>query len=122
MIIAIVGGRDRILTDQDILQALPCPLSMVSCIVSGAAKGVDTCAASFARLNNIQLIEFKPNYKKYGRKAPLIRNTKLVQISSHVLAFPGSGSGTRHSISQAKKYNIPCSVFPLQNKNQIAIF
>ena len=36
-------------------------------IVSGGAKGVDTCAKSYAHKHGITYVELAPNWKKYGK-------------------------------------------------------
>jgi len=43
-------------------------------IVSSGAKGVDTFAQWFTLENGFALTEFLPDYDKYGRRAPLMRN------------------------------------------------
>ena len=40
-------------------------------IVSGGAKGADTYAREFAKKKGLKLIEYFPNYEKYGKGAPL---------------------------------------------------
>ena len=39
-------------------------------IVSGGARGVDTCAREYAQAHGIKLTEFLPDYERYGRGAP----------------------------------------------------
>lgn len=73
-------------------------------IVSGGAKGIDTCAAEFARANNIKLTEFLPDYKRFGRGAPLKRNITIIEYADTVLAFwDGKSKGTAFVIDNAKK-------------------
>lgn len=73
-------------------------------IVSGGAKGIDTCAANFARANNIKLTEFLPDYKRFGRGAPLKRNITIIEYADTVLAFwDGKSKGTAFVIDSAKK-------------------
>ena len=80
-------------------------------IVSGGAKGVDTIAREFAKANSITLVEFLPEYKKYGRGAPLVRNKEIVNYSDKVLVFwDGKSRGTKFVIEYAEKVNTPCEV------------
>ena len=73
-------------------------------IISGGAIGVDTLARQFAEQNNIPIIEFLPEYPKYGRKAPLMRNIQIVENCDFVIAFwDGKSSGTKFTIDYAKK-------------------
>lgn len=81
-------------------------------IVSGGAVGVDTSAKEYARSNNLKLTEFLPEYEKYGRKAPLKRNIKIIEYADTVLAFwDGKSHGTAFVIRNCKSMNVPVTVF-----------
>ena len=56
-------------------------------IVSGGARGADSLAARFARERGLELQEFLPDYKKYGRGAPLVRNKLIVDAADMVVSF-----------------------------------
>lgn len=76
----------------------------IDLIVSGGAKGADTLAKKYAALNHIPLMEFLPDYERYGRGAPLQRNTLIVQNADWVLAFvTASSKGTWDTIRKAQK-------------------
>lgn len=66
MKIAVIGSRGLVINDLG--KYLP---ANVTEIVSGGAKGIDTCAKEYALSNGIKLTEFLPEYNKYGRGAPL---------------------------------------------------
>ena len=73
-------------------------------IISGGAKGVDTLASEYAIRNNIKLTEFLPDYKRYGRGTPIIRNSQIVESCDKLIAFwDGKSRGTLSSINLAKK-------------------
>lgn len=74
-------------------------------IISGGAKGTDTLASKLANEKNIPLEVHYPDYDKYlGKIAPLMRNIKIAESCTHMIAFPSkNGSGTQHAISQALK-------------------
>lgn len=73
-------------------------------IISGGAKGIDTCAREYAISHNIKLTEFLPEYEKYGRSAPLKRNITIIENADIVLAFwDGKSNGTRFVIDNCKK-------------------
>lgn len=82
-------------------------------IVSGGAKGADTMAEAYAHKKNIPITIFKPEYDKYkGRVAPLVRNTKIIQYCTHVLAFPSrNGSGTQDALQKAKRFKKCVSIY-----------
>ena len=76
MKIAVVGSRN--ITVADIGRYI----SDAEEIVSGGAVGVDSCAAEYAKENGIKLTVFLPDYKKYKRGAPLIRNREINEENS----------------------------------------
>ncbi len=78
-------------------------------IVSGGARGVDTCAARYANENDIKLTEFLPQYDLYGRAAPIIRNRNIVDYADKVVVFwDGTSKGTLSVIKYAEKVNKEC--------------
>ncbi len=99
MRVAIIGSRG--LQVDDIGQYLP---NGVTEIVSGGARGIDTCAKIYAEKNGIKLTEFLPQYERFGRAAPLKRNIEIIENSDIVLAFwDGVSRGTKFSIDRCKK-------------------
>ena len=102
MRLAIVGSRTC--PPIDIASYLP---FVPELIVSGGAKGADTYAREYAMKNNIPLIEFLPDYRRYGKKAPLMRNLQIVDNCDFLLAFwDGKSRGTKFTIDYAKKRGI----------------
>ena len=84
-------------------------------IVSGGAVGVDRCAAEYARENNIKLTEFLPEYSRYSKTAPIIRNKQIVDYADEVLIFwDGKSKGTLSVIKYAEKSQTPCKIIILQ--------
>ncbi len=99
MIVAVVGSRG--LFAENLGEYLP---DDVTEIVSGGARGIDACAAKYAKENGIKLTEFLPDYKKYGRSAPIKRNNLIVDRADLVLAFwDGKSKGTGYVIDYCKK-------------------
>ena len=80
-------------------------------IVSGGARGIDTCAKNYALEHDLKLTEFLPEYSRYGRGAPLRRNITIIEYADLVLAFwDGKSRGTKFVIDNCKKRNIPVEV------------
>ena len=105
MKIAIIGSRNIVVKnfEQYVLQADE--------IVSGGAKGVDSCAAEYAKSHGLKLTEFLPNYERYGRAAPIKRNQQIVDYADEIFAFwDGKSKGTLSVINYAKKTNKKCSI------------
>lgn len=83
-------------------------------IVSGGARGVDTCAANYARANGIPLREFLPEYELYGKAAPLIRNDLIVEYADMVLAFwDGNSTGTQYVVRKCRQLGKSVRVFKI---------
>lgn len=81
-------------------------------IVSGGAAGIDTCAREYAQNNGIPIIEFLPDYARYGKRAPLVRNDELIQYSDCVLAFwDGRSRGTLYVIERCRMHGVPVTLF-----------
>ncbi len=102
MKIAVIGSRDLCPEESQLAQYL----LEAEEIVSGGARGVDTCAESYARKNKIKLTVILPEYERYGRAAPIYRNRKIVDYADKVVAFwNGSSRGTLSVIRYAEKIN-----------------
>lgn len=102
MKVAVIGSRN--LCVNDLQKFIP---SETTEIVSGGAKGIDTCAARYAASHNIKLTVFLPEYNRYGKAAPLKRNLKIIEYADLVIAFwDGKSKGTKYVIDNCKKQNI----------------
>jgi hypothetical protein len=75
-------------------------------IISGGAKGADNFAKIYALENNIEIIEFIPEWEKYGKKAGFLRNNTIWDNADIGIAFwDGKSTGTAHSFEISKKQN-----------------
>ena len=112
MKVAIIGSRNLVINNlQDYLP------EDVTEIVSGGAKGIDTCAREYALANGIKLTEFLPEYGKYGKSAPLKRNLQIIEYADEVIAFwDGISTGTVYVIENCKKANKKITVHRMQKK------
>ena len=80
-------------------------LYTVDTVVSGGAAGADALAGQLAVDYGFKYIEFKPDYAKHGKIAPLVRNEEIIKNCDCVLAFWDSISrGTQNALNWAKKY------------------
>jgi len=108
MIAAIIGSRG--FSDYSMLTNVLSNYD-IHCIVSGGAVGADKLAAKYAKENTIHLIEFLPDYPKYGKRAPLVRNELIINETDFVIAFwDGESRGTMHAVNYAKSINKPVEV------------
>ena len=109
MKIAIVGSRTINNIDISIYLDKKC-----STIISGGAKGVDSCAALYAKEQKISLIEILPEYEKYGKAAPIKRNKIIVDMADAVLVFwDGKSKGTLSVIKYCQKIGKPLNIYVL---------
>jgi hypothetical protein len=106
MICIIAGGRDYSFTPSDIvlLDKILEEYGMTE-IVSGCARGADTCGERWAVTHNLPVKQFPADWKKHGRVAGPIRNEEMAKYANMVILFPG-GTGTNHMFKMAKKYRL----------------
>ena len=109
MTLAIIGSRNCPAVDiEEYLDEMP------DAIVSGGAKGADTYAREFAIKKGIRLIEHLPDYSKYGRVAPLVRNRLIIDDCDKVLAFwDGKSRGTKQTIDYAESKGKPIKIIKI---------
>lgn len=109
MKVAVIGSRG--LWVENLGDYLP---PGVTEIVSGGAKGIDSCARQYAQEHGLKLTEFLPDYRRYGRGAPLKRNLEIIAYADQVLAFwDGNSSGTKHVIDQCNRQKKKVTVHQL---------
>ncbi len=73
-------------------------------IVSGGANGADKIGKQIASKYNIEYLEFKPDWDRYGKSAGMRRNVDIIDNCDMVLAFwNGASKGTANSLGIAKK-------------------
>ncbi|MDE7290040.1 MAG: DUF2493 domain-containing protein [Oscillospiraceae bacterium] len=96
---AIIGSRG--LTIDNLEKYLP---QETTEIISGGAKGIDTCARNYAISHKMKLTEFLPEYEKYGKSAPLKRNITIIENADIVIAFwDGKSRGTKFVIKKCRE-------------------
>ncbi len=101
--LAIVGSRN--------INELKGEIPDCSTVVSGGAKGVDHAAEQYAKENDIPLEVHLPDYEKYGKGAPLVRNKLIVDSADFVLAiWDGKSQGTKFVIDYCTKQGKPHEV------------
>ncbi|MCI8387925.1 MAG: DUF2493 domain-containing protein [Clostridiales bacterium] len=110
MKVAVIGSRKLNLSDfgGTLADFLP---PETTAIVSGGAKGIDSCARDWALANGIEIIEFLPDYRRYGRGAPHRRNDEIIAEADLVLAFwDGESRRTASVITKCRNRNVPVRV------------
>ena len=82
MKVAVIGSRT--LEVDDLSKYLPPETTE---IISGGARGVDTCARQYALDHGIKLTEYLPDYAAHGRGAPLLRNLAIIGAAAWCWLF-----------------------------------
>lgn len=99
MKIVIAGSRN--IDNFDLSQHIP---SNVDLIITGGASGIDNLAEKYADKHKISKLIILPDYKRYGRAAPLRRNEIMVDLSDLVIVvWDGVSRGTKYTIDYATK-------------------
>lgn len=85
-------------------------------IVEGGAAGADSLARDFANENGLPVMEFKPDWKKYGRAAGPKRNDAMVAFIKEnggkaLYFWDEESKGTKQCITSAKKNDIDVLVW-----------
>ena len=94
----VAGSRS--ITNFDLTEYIPEDTTL---IISGGAKGIDALAEEYADKHKISKLIMRPDYKKYGKAAPLIRNKKMVDLSDIIIIiWDGKSKGTKFTIDYAK--------------------
>ena len=105
MRVAIIGSRTLSPAVEDYLPP------DTTLIVTGGARGVDAAAERCARKRGIALLVLTPDYARYGRRAPLVRNEAVVRAADWVLAFwDGRSQGTAYTIRYAQSLGVPVEI------------
>lgn len=81
-------------------------------VLSGGAKGADALGEKWAFEWWWTVEQYLPDYKRYGQKAPIMRNQEMVEANAtHFVAFwNGKSPGTKDMIWRAKNWNLKSKV------------
>ena len=102
MKLAVIGTKK--FTDFNFLSLTLKKIPNIKLIISGGALGTDTLAKQYALRNNIEFMEFPPEYKKFGDKAKHIRDKLIVEEYDEIIAFwDGECEGTKYTMEYAKQ-------------------
>lgn len=105
MKVAIVGSRsfnDYALLCKEVESLVG--VANITHMVSGGAKGADKLGEVWAKEHNVPTIIHRAEWSLFGRRAGMMRNSKIIDDADVVIAFwDGVSKGTDDSIKKAKK-------------------
>lgn len=108
--VGVVGSRG--FPDPDLVVSYVAGLPPGTTVVTGGARGVDEVAERTARECGLPVVVYRPDYARYGRAAPLRRNTDIVVESDRIAAFwDGTSRGTADTIRKARDLGRPVEIF-----------
>ena len=111
----IIAGS-RTLNDPDIIKSFIqfSPLTPITEIVSGHARGIDQCGEKYAEELNIPVKIFLANWDKYGKVAGILRNQEMGEYADGGLLFwDGISKGTKHMGEYLKTLKKPVNIITL---------
>lgn len=81
-------------------------------LLSGGAAGVDSSVPAAARLLGVQCLVVRPDYPRFGRRAPLVRDERMVAMAGAVVAvWDRQSPGTAFTLRCARRRSLPVFVF-----------
>lgn len=91
-------------------------------VVSGGAKGVDTLGETWAIKNGVSIKRFPAEWEKYGISAGHIRNRKMGDYADALIAiWDGNSKGTKGMIDYAKEKKLKAFIFILQDNGEFNV-
>ncbi|MEG0692767.1 MAG: hypothetical protein RR444_06775 [Oscillospiraceae bacterium] len=113
MKVAIIGSREcGNLTLEQVIESVP---EGASLIVSGGAIGADSFAKKVAIALNLPFEEILPDYKTFGKIAPLVRNKTIIDRADFILAFWNYKSkGTQNALMEGLKQDKEIKIIEIE--------
>lgn len=111
MKLIIAGSRNlQVYTSftHGIISSINYPIIVVDEIVSGTARGIDSCGEHYAQSYNLKLTKFPADWDKYGKKAGMIRNQEMANYADALLLiWDGESRGSANMLYQMKQLGKP---------------
>lgn len=108
----IIAGSRSITDPAAVIAAVAESGFQITEVVSGAAHGVDRLGEEWARRHEIPIVQFPPDWNKYGRGAGVIRNNEMAAYAEALVAiWDGSSHGTYHMVNAARERGLKVFVY-----------
>ena len=81
-------------------------------IISGHARGVDLMGEAYAKRMGIPCEVYPADWKKYGKRAGMVRNAEMAEVADELVAiWDGQSRGTAAMIRMMKRRKKPVAVY-----------
>jgi len=83
-------------------------------IIHGGARGADRIAARIARERGLARQVFLPDWDKFGKKAGILRNIRMLddgKPTEGMVFWDGKSRGAKHMLDLLRKAEIPTQLF-----------
>jgi hypothetical protein len=107
----IIGGSRGIADPAALETAIIDSGFTITAILACASRGVDELVMEWAKQHAIPVTIFPADWRKYGGRADLIRNEKMIaQAEACIQVWDGFSRGTAHMIEMAKLMHVKLHV------------
>lgn len=111
MKVIVAGSRDGFVA-RNVFEAIEESKFIITELVSGGARGVDRDGEYYAKLNNIPIKQFLPDWDQNKKAAGHIRNRQMGDYADALIAvWDGKSPGTKGMIDYMTKLNKPLYVY-----------
>jgi hypothetical protein len=118
MIVSITGSRE-ITKYALVAEAVKKSGFVITKIISGGARGVDTLAEVYANVNEIEFQEYPANWKLYKKRAGHLRNIEMADIAeAAIIIWNGKSTGTADYIELIDARDKPKHLRIVENKGK----
>ena len=110
-VVLVCGSRSWALPERIVHRFALLPSGTV--IRHGGARGADQQADHAAKMLGFEVEVFRPDYAHHGRRAPLLRNVRMLVTDPRpvlVIAFDAGTNGTGQTIDEARRRGINVEV------------
>lgn len=113
----IAGTRDA--TDYSLIEeSVKQSGFLITEVVSGCARGIDTLGEQWAQNNGIPVKRFPADWNRFKKSAGPIRNQQMAEYSEALIAIPSPTSrGTVDMINRARKLNLKVFIYATDKRN-----
>lgn len=111
MKVIVAGSREGFVA-RNVFEAIEESKFNITEVVSGGARGVDRDGEYYAKLNNIPIKQFIPDWDGLGKSAGHQRNRAMGDYADALVAvWDGKSPGTKGMIEYMKSLNKPVYVY-----------